>query len=205
MKRILALLLNAPSSVYNALTLLFHRVKTGKRCRFYGPLYLRGRGKVLIGDNVIINSSRQSNPAGGAFRTTLWSYPGAELVISDNAGISNSVIVCSNSVIIEENVRIGVGCLIYDTDFHSGDYLRRRSAEQDIPVCRPVRIRRDSFIGANSIILKGVTIGECSIVGAGSVVTKDIPPGEIWGGNPARFIKYAENFREELRNDSISI
>ena len=40
-----------------------------------------------------------------------------------------------------------------------------------------------------SIILKGVTIGENSVVGAGSVVTKDIPSGEVWAGNPAKFIR----------------
>ena len=45
------------------------------------------------------------------------------------------------------------------------------------------------FIGGGSIILKGVTIGERAVVGAGTVVTKDIPAGEIWAGNPARFIR----------------
>lgn len=45
------------------------------------------------------------------------------------------------------------------------------------------------FIGAHSIILKGVTIGECAIIGAGSVVTKDVGDDEIWGGNPAKCIR----------------
>ena len=49
------------------------------------------------------------------------------------------------------------------------------------------------FIGANSIILKGVTIGERSIIGAGSVVTKNIPDDEIWAGNPAKFIRKINN------------
>ena len=51
-----------------------------------------------------------------------------------------------------------------------------------------VRIHDHCFIGTNATILCNVQIGPDSIVGAGSVVTRDIPAGEIWGGNPARFI-----------------
>ena len=51
-----------------------------------------------------------------------------------------------------------------------------------------VAIHDHCFIGANATILCNVQIGPDSIVGAGSVVTRDIPAGEIWGGNPARFI-----------------
>ena len=50
-------------------------------------------------------------------------------------------------------------------------------------------IKDNAFIGAHSIILKGVTIGENSIIGAGSVVTKSVPDNQIWAGNPARFIR----------------
>ena len=45
------------------------------------------------------------------------------------------------------------------------------------------------FIGIGTVITKPCRIGDNVIVGAGSVVTKDIPDNEIWGGNPARFIK----------------
>ncbi|MGO4440711.1 DapH/DapD/GlmU-related protein [Rhizobium sp. RAF56] len=50
-------------------------------------------------------------------------------------------------------------------------------------------IGKNCFIGARSIILPGVTIGDGSIVGAGSVVTKDVPAATAVGGNPARIIK----------------
>ena len=56
-------------------------------------------------------------------------------------------------------------------------------------VTKPVEIKDGVFVGAHSIILKGVTIGEGSIIGAGSVVTKSIPAGEVWAGNPAKFIR----------------
>lgn len=52
-----------------------------------------------------------------------------------------------------------------------------------------VEIGDGSFIGANTIICNSVVIGKNVIVGAGSIVTKSIPDNEIWGGNPARFIK----------------
>ena len=59
-----------------------------------------------------------------------------------------------------------------------------------------VTIKDKAWIGFNSIILKGVTIGEGSIVGAGSVVTKDIPDWSIVGGNPAKVIReISENER----------
>ena len=52
-----------------------------------------------------------------------------------------------------------------------------------------VEIGNNVFIGMHSIILKGCTIGDNSIIAAGSVVCSDVPAGEIWGGNPAKFIK----------------
>ena len=57
-----------------------------------------------------------------------------------------------------------------------------------------VRIFDHCFIGANATILCTVKIGPDSIVGAGSVVTRDIPAGEIWGGNPARFICKTQDY-----------
>ena len=53
----------------------------------------------------------------------------------------------------------------------------------------PVKIEDNAFVGARSMILKGITIGKNSIIGAGSVVTKSVPENEIWAGNPARFVR----------------
>ena len=64
-------------------------------------------------------------------------------------------------------------------------------------------VEDDVWIGENSLILSGVTIGRGSIVAAGSVVTKSIPPYTIWGGVPARFIK--NRFNENLKQRLLSI
>ena len=53
----------------------------------------------------------------------------------------------------------------------------------------PVYIGNNFFIGAKSIICKGVTIGDNSMICAGSVVCKNIDSNELWGGNLAKYIK----------------
>lgn len=54
---------------------------------------------------------------------------------------------------------------------------------------REIIIGKNVWIGAGSVILPGVTIGDNSIIGALSLVNKDIPGNEIWAGNPAKFVK----------------
>jgi acetyltransferase-like isoleucine patch superfamily enzyme len=54
---------------------------------------------------------------------------------------------------------------------------------------RPVRICDDAWIGANAMVMRGVTIGEGGVVAAGAVVTKDVPPFSIVAGNPAVLVK----------------
>lgn len=109
-------------------------------------------------------------------------------------GISQAALICHQSITIGNNVKIGGGVMIYDTDFHSLDSNVRKDANLDLlsKVKQPVIIANNVFIGARSIVLKGVSIGENSIVGAGSVVTKSIPANQIWAGNPAKFIRNLE-------------
>jgi acetyltransferase-like isoleucine patch superfamily enzyme len=66
-----------------------------------------------------------------------------------------------------------------------------RLAEADVPA-RPVRIERNVWIGFDSCVLPGVTIGEGSVVGARSVVAEDVPPYAVVAGNPARVIRRLE-------------
>jgi putative colanic acid biosynthesis acetyltransferase WcaF len=56
----------------------------------------------------------------------------------------------------------------------------------------PIEIRDGAWIGARALLAPGVEVSECAVVTAGSVVTQDIPPYEIYGGNPAGFLRRRE-------------
>ena len=119
----------------------------------------------------------------------------AKLTIGDYSGMTASIINCTQSVTIGNHVNIGGGCTIMDSNFHSTDWRKRDDREVDVADAKsaPVVIEDYVFIGARSIICKGVRIGEHSIIAAGSVVVKDIPANCIAGGNPCEVIKYTEN------------
>ena len=104
--------------------------------------------------------------------------------------MSATNITCVKSVKIGSHVLIGAGCFITDSNHHSIDW-RTRCLEGDADKkSAPVVINDYVFVGAKSIILKGVTIGEKSVIAAGSVVVNDIPANCIAGGNPCKVIKY---------------
>lgn len=144
---------------------------------------------IFIGNRFVCNSGLKFNPIGGDACTILRTIENGIIKIGNDVGMSNDTLVARNKIIIEDNVLIGGGVKIYDNDFHSLEFETRVSKPYDNIKSSPVRICKGAFLGAGSYILKGVTVGEYSIVGAGSVVTKNIPSGEIWAGNPARFIK----------------
>ena len=105
--------------------------------------------------------------------------------------MSNVSLWAKTNIKIGNNVKIGADCLLFDSDMHSLDFIKRRKPSTDAINAKSlvIIIEDDVFIGTRSIICKGVTIGERSIVASGSVVVKSIPADEIWGGNPAKFIK----------------
>jgi acetyltransferase-like isoleucine patch superfamily enzyme len=86
-------------------------------------------------------------------------------------------------------VYLGADVIVYDTDLHPIDFLDRRLKDKSKIKSAPVRICEGAWIGARTIILKGVTIGPRAVIGAGSIVTRDIPGDCIAAGVPARFIK----------------
>ena len=175
--------------VHNTIVLAIYKVKVGKNIDIRGRIFIRNHGKIAIGDDFTCNCKMASNPVGGPYQTAFAVKAGAELTIGNHVGISGTAIMCNQKITIGDNVQIGSGCCIYDTDFHSTDYMMRRSMSADISQESPVEIANDVFIGARSMILKGVHIGKGAVIGAGSVVTKDIPEFEIWAGNPAILVR----------------
>jgi acetyltransferase-like isoleucine patch superfamily enzyme len=173
------------------LRLWAHGAEVGQGLRVWGPirLHCHHTSSIRIGDHCRIQSGFAGNPVGASTRMALWLGRGANLTIGDRVGLSNSTIVCMKSVSIENDVYLGGGSQIYDTDFHSVRADERGRPGNPGTRTRPVVVRARAFVGGHSTILKGVTVGEEAVVGAGSVVRSDVPERQIWAGNPAVFVR----------------
>ena len=152
-----------------------------------GKVFINNFGTISLGKNVRINSNLDSSQLGFGSRTILHTSRGGVIEIGDNSGISNCCLNARKSIRLGNHVRLGAGVKIYDNDFHN-IYDFNNDTPESIP-CAEVSIGDGVFVGAGTIILKGVTIGTDAVIGAGSVVTKSIPAYEVWGGNPAKKIK----------------
>ncbi len=166
-------------------------VRWGRNWRFYGvPILQKHRRSVLqIGDDLSLRSIPHSN-ALGPFHPVILSTrrPGAQLVIGRGFGMTGGTICAEERIVIGDDVWVGGNCTITDTDFHPLRLADRLARPLD-GATAPVVIEDGVFIGMQSLVLKGVTIGAQSVIGAGSVVTRDIPPGVIAAGNPAQVIR----------------
>jgi maltose O-acetyltransferase len=94
----------------------------------------------------------------------------------------NCVILDVVAVTIGDKTQIGPGVQILAAD-HPRDPAQR---EAMLELGRPIHIGRNVWIGANALIMPGITVGDNAIIGAGSVVTRDVAPGATAVGNPAR-------------------
>ena len=164
------------------------RFQCGRNLRVRDRLDISGPGRVILGDNVLVE--------GGPFKiNSLYTFKeDAEILIGSNSYLNGLRVSCS------KKVKIGKWCLfadvrIIDNDQHSV-FPNRWSPE--VPVeSRPVIIEDNVWVGLATVIIKGVTIGSNSVVAAGAVVTRDVPPNCVVGGNPARMIKTFSD--EEVR------
>lgn len=167
-------------------------VEYGKNLRMRGlpVLVTKKRGGIRLGNDVSINSSLLSNLIGLYQRTIIVARtPQAQVLIGDDVGISGATIYARERIEIGSHTRIGANVKIMDNDFHPVDPALRLEASNRNMGVRPVIIGENVFIGCNSIILKGATIGDNTTIGAGSVVSGNIPANCVAAGNPAKVIK----------------
>jgi len=169
----------------------------GRNVYFFPGVRVQRPRFVSVGDNVTIGRDADifvHRPRSGS--------KDAIIQIGNNVHIgSRNIIGARKSVILEDNVLIGPNVVIGD---HSHRY-----EDIEIPVkmqatteAGPVRIERDSWIGANVFIFPNVTIGRHSVIGANSVVNRDISPYSVAVGVPARVIKkYDFNLKQWVRMD----
>ena len=105
-----------------------------------------------------------------------------QMTFGRNIFINHSFTAMSiGGIDMEDNVQIGPHVTIV-TDNHDFD-------NRYVLKCRPVRICRNAWIGANVTIMPGVTVGENAVIAGGAVVTRDVPSNTVVGGNPAKVIK----------------
>ena len=182
-------------SNYFKLIMKLNKVKFGKNLNLYGiPVIFKKKGSQLnIGENCTIKSSFLSNLVGLSQRTIIVTRTEeAKIEIGNNVGISGATIYARKEITIGDNTLIGGNVKILDNDFHPIEVEARNLDIKEKIGTRKIKIGKDCFIGANSLILKGVEIGDGSVVGAGSVVTGKFPSNVVIAGNPARVIKVLE-------------
>jgi len=142
--------------------------------------------QIRIGDDSIVHSK------------IAFDRPGALVKIGNRCYIGKSLLVAAKEIELADDVIISWGVTIVDHDSHSIHWEEREKDILDwgkgkkdwsnVNISK-VFIDKKVWIGFNSVILKGVEIGEGSVVGSNSVVTKSVPPYVVVAGNPARIVK----------------
>ena len=152
----------------------------GRRLRIERIPYIRGAGRIELGDDVFISgligigfSKRDTMPV---LRIGNRSFVGYDTSFALAARIE-----------IGEDCLIAAGCRIQDNDGHPLDPEARLKHQKVSPEdIKPVRIGNNVWMAARCTVLKGVTIGDNAVVATGAVVTRDVEAGTIVAGIPAR-------------------
>lgn len=113
---------------------------------------------------------------------------GKHITFGKNIFINQNVtLVDLGGIVIEDNVLIGPGAKLITVN-HLMEPAKRRGIN-----VAPIHVKKTAWIGANAVILPGITIGENAVIAANSTVTKDVPANTIVAGNPARQIRKIDN------------
>ena len=141
---------------------------------------------MTFGDGVIIRHN--------AWLYTDGNYGSVRLVLGRAVYIGpSSTVYCAGGDIVIGDDTIIAGLVTLISGNHAFDRLSIPIRLQGVDVSKVgIRLGRDVWIGANAVVLPGVTIGDGAIVGAGSVVTSSLPPYSVSVGSPARVIQYRQ-------------
>lgn len=188
---------------------LLHPVRSGRYLvsRYIYPLVLRARpgvtmhgkievrefplvsvaagGRLVLGIDVKLNSRNENYHINMHSPVKLIVGAGATLEIGDETRVHGTCIHALREVRIGKRCLIAANTQIIDNSGHDLAFPDVSRRIHTTGRSKPVVIEDDVWIGANCIILPGVTVGTGSVIGAGSVVTADIPPFVVAGGNPA--------------------
>lgn len=171
---------------------IMNQVETRPRwfIRMLAPLYQQ-RGK----HSVIHRSARMDTPPYRVFclgdYSVIESFACINNAVGDVVIGSHTRIGLHNTIIgpveIGDNVNLAQGITVTALNHNFND-TNKRIDEQGVST-NPVTIEDDVWIGANAVILPGVTVGNHCVIAAGAVVTKDVPPHSLVAGVPAKVIK----------------
>lgn len=156
----------------------------GKKSYFLNPMFISGMKYMYLADDVGIWDGARVE------MIDFWegSQYSPRLVIGNHVNIGQNLhLTCAEKIVIEDNVVCSARVTIIDNSHETNN--RHQSVLKQGIKTKPVRVCEGAFIGANVVILPGVTIGKHSIIGAGSIVTKDVPDYCTAVGAPARVIK----------------
>jgi len=162
------------------------------RIRVRGPAII----EVVKGASLTINNNVTLDSKNRGYHINMHSpvkiiadRTGAAIVIGENTKIHGACIHAYNSVTIGKNCLIAANTQIIDGNGHDLSFPNVHDRINTTGDSKPIVIEDNVWIGANCIILPGVSIAKGSVIAAGSVVTKDIAPYVVAGGTPAKVIK----------------
>ncbi len=171
-------------------------VTFGKKLRLYGlpSAFLHRKSSIVLGDNVTLRSRSKGNAIGVNHEVILRTQSETAFIkIGNRVGISGGAICAKKSITIGDDVLIGSNVVIADNDFHPVNPTDRINGKED-DIAKSIAIGKNVWIGADSYICKGVTIGDNTVIATKSVVTKSIPSNCIAAGIPAQVVKvFASN------------
>ena len=185
-----------PIKLYSKLLLFWISRKSnvvlkGKLIVIGRPLIdIRKGSNLYIGDEVTLNSRNVGYHINMHSPVKLFAdRPGAQIKIGDKTRVHGTCIHAYQSIEIGDNCLIAANCQIIDGNGHDLSFPNVENRINTTGTSKSIVIEDSVWIGANTIVLPGVTIGRGSVISANSVVSKDIPPMVIAGGNPAKIIK----------------